>query len=478
MKKIIILSAVVAASFLQACASDEATYNNNNDAQYEVPAESLLANAQRELADQVATPDVNLNPLRFYTQYWAATQYPAESRYNVVSRNIANNTFNNLFRDALGNLQSAKLIIQDNEELDEGTRANQLAIIEIQQVYIFQILVDTFGDIPYSQSLDPLQVLPAYDDDAAIYPQLITRLDAAITDLDESQGSFISGDLILGGDIAGWRLFANSLKVKLGINLADVNSSLAQSTIESAVTAGVITTNADNVEFKYSGAAPFYNPLYGSLVAANRNDYVASESIVNVMNDLDDPRRTVYFEQRDGAYVGGINGAGNNYAAFSPVGDLFKEADLPATLMEAAEINFYLAEAAARGYNVGGTAEDYYNAGITQSFAFWGVSGVDDYLADPDVAYTTAQGDFRQKIGMQEWIALYNRPYESWTAWRRLDYPQLTPAINAVAASEGKIPVRITYPINEQTVNNANWTAASEAIGGDKLTTRVFWDIQ
>jgi hypothetical protein len=479
MKKIIYPAFATALLALASCSVDDNSYNEDKDKSYEVPAETLLANAERELADQSATPDVNLNPFRFYTQYWASTQYPAESRYNIVTRNIANNLWNNLFRDVLGNLESAKDVIEANPDLDDATKQNQNAIVEIIEVYTYQLLVDTYGDIPYSEALDPANVVPAYDDDAAIYPQLITRLDAALAQLDPAQGTFTSGDILLNGDVARWAQFGNTLKVKLGIALGDVNSTLAQSTIQSAVTAGnLILTNADNVTFNYSGSAPFYNPIYAQLVASNRNDYVASATIVDALNGLDDPRREAYFKiGPDGTYVGGANGAGNNYFSFSAPGTVFENAALPAPLFEASEVNFYLAEAAARGYNVGGTAEEFYNAGITTSFEAWGVSGADAYLADPAVAYSTAEGSWQQKIGTQAWIALYNRTFEAWNTRRRLDYPVLTPAQNAVPISNGLIPVRFTYPINEQTVNNANWTAASEAIGGDFLYTPVFWDV-
>ena len=475
---------------LASCTSDDSNFNRDQDRSYDVPAETLLANAQRELTDQLVTPEVNLNPLRFYTQYWAATQYPAESRYNLVTRTIADNLWDNLFRDVLGNLESAKDVIEVNPDLDDATKQNQIAIIEIIEVYTYQVLVDTFGDIPYSQSLDVLNVLPAYDDDAAIYPQLITRLDAALTNLNDGEGTFTTGDVIYGGSVAKWRLFGNSLKVKLGINLADVNPSLAQSTIESAVADGVITENSDNATLQYPGSAPFYNPIYAQLVASNRNDFVASESIINELNELEDPRRVAYFETVDDdgdeetpeVYAGGVNGAGNGYFDFSPIAESLTESNLPGVLFEATEVNFYLAEAAARGYSVNGTVEEYYEAAITTSFEFWGVGGENNedllaYLANPAVAYATAEGSWQQKIGMQEWIAFFNRPFESWTAWRRLDVPSLTPAVNAVPASEGQIPVRFTYPIDEQTVNNTNWTAASNAIGGDKLTTHVFWDV-
>jgi hypothetical protein len=475
MKKILYTTSVFLV-LLTACTNDGPNFNDNQDRSYDVPAETLLANAQRELSDQSTTPDVNLNPFRFYTQYLASTQYPEQSNYDVTTRTIPDNVWNNFYRDVLGNLESAKTVITGNADLDSATKKNELAIIEVLEVYTFQLLVDTFGDVPYSEALDPLNVLPKYDDDAEIYPLLITRLDAALADLDETAGSFTSGDVLLGGDIGKWKLFGNSLKVKIGINLADVNSALAKTTIESAVSSGVILTNNQNVTFNYSSAAPINNPIYAQIVASGRNDYVASSTIVNVLNGLEDPRREVYFQTLGGSYVGGVNGGANDYFEFSAPGVVFEQPDLPAALMEATEVNFYLAEAAARGYNVNGTPETYYETGIRTSFEYWQASGVDEYLTKPQVAYATAAGDWKQKIGNQEWIALFNRPFESWTAWRRLDVPQLTPAINPRPAADGRIPVRLTYPVNEQTVNNVNLQAAATAIGGNRLTTKIFWD--
>ena len=93
-------------------------------------------------------------------------------------------------------------------------------------------------------------------------------------------------------------------------------------------------------------------------------------------------------------------------------------------------------------------------------------------MAQPSVAYATAAGNWKQKIGTQSWIALYNRGHEAWTTWRRLDYPVLTPPTDANSA----VPLRYTYPVQEQNLNTANYTAAAAAIGGDIVETKLFWD--
>lgn len=477
MKKL--FSIVTMLVLLTSCNNNTEDFNNNGDASYNVPPETLLTNAQLELVNQMTTPSVNLNPFRFFSQYWAQTTYNDESRYRLTTRRVADNHWDALYRNVLGNLESAKDAIAT--ETASAEQQNKLAIIEILQVYTFQILVDTYGDVPYTDALNvPAIKLPRYDDDATIYPQLITRLDAAIANLEDADGSFTTGDVLFNGDVQKWRLFANTLKLKLGINLSDVDPGLAKSTVEAAYTAGVILTNADNATFRYPASAPNYNPLYGDLEASNRNDFVAANTLVDVMNTLNDPRRAVYFNDVDdtGNYIGGTYGAANNdFTAFSQIGDKFRVADLPAELFEATEVNFYLAEAAARGFSVGNTAEYYYSNAIRASFQYWGVSDVELYLLKPEVAYTTAAGTWQEKIGTQAWIALFNRGFESWSFYRRLDFPTLVAPANAVAAANGQVPTRLTYPSTERTVNGENYQAAVAAMGEDRLRGNVFWDV-
>jgi len=124
---------------------------------------------------------------------------------------------------------------------------------------------------------------------------------------------------------------------------------------------------------------------------------------------------------------------------------------------------------------VSGTAAEHYNNAIRASILDWGGSDAEAtaYLAKPAVAYTTAAGAWKQKIGFQKWIALYNRPATGWLEIRRLDYPVLQPP----AQPDSGFPNRFAYPSNEQTLNPENYTEAAAAIGEDKVETKIFWDI-
>jgi hypothetical protein len=190
---------------------------------------------------------------------------------------------------------------------------------------------------------------------------------------------------------------------------------------------------------------------------------------------LNDPRKSLYFGTNNaGEYKGGVVGKVNTFADMSKPSDKVSAPDAPLILMDYVQTEFMRAEAKERGYNVAGTAEQHYNNAITASIIAWGGTAADAaaYLAQPGVAYATAPGTWKQKIGFQEWIALYNRPFEGWLEIRRLDYPVLT---LPVAAKSG-YPNRFTYPGNEQQLNGTNYTAAAAKIGGDKVETKLWWD--
>jgi hypothetical protein len=177
-------------------------------------------------------------------------------------------------------------------------------------------------------------------------------------------------------------------------------------------------------------------------------------------------------------FVGGPYGSTSPFSQYSHVSQVIQEPTFPGVLMSYDEIQFYLAEASARGWNAGGaTTEQLYNNAIAASFASWSVptDSLTKYMAEPEVAWTTAQGDWKQKIGTQEWLAFYIRGLEGYTTWRRLDYPVLN--IPESITQYNEIPKRYTYPVNEQTLNRESWQAASDKIGGDLLTTPVFWDM-
>lgn len=476
MKKILLLLMVVFITTVISCKKLEDLNLDTKNAT-EVPSETLFANAIKALVDQETTPSVNQNVFRAFAQYWTETTYLDESKYNVLNRRIPDAEFAVLYRDVLADLKESKRIIATETDLiaSADVRKNKTAITEILTVYTFQRAVDIFGNVPYDEALDINNILPSYDDAKGIYAKLFARLDAAIADLNTGAASFGTADLIYAGNVAKWKAFAYSLKLKMGITVADVLDLNPGAIISNAVSGGVFTSAAQNASFTYL-TSPNYNPVYAQLVASGRYDWVVTNTIVDKMNSLNDPRRNKYFDSNLGVgiYKGGTYGAENDYALYTHITPTVQTQTRAALLIDYTEVQFYLAEAAARNL-IAGSAETYYNEGITSSILFWGGTAAEAtlYLANPNVNYATAPGTYKEKIGVQAWLAYYDRGLLGWTTWRRLDVPTFNPP---PGMSNADIPTRFTYPIAEQTVNGANYTAAAAAVGGDKLTTKLFWD--
>lgn len=466
--------------------TDDITNINTNPKAYQsgtVPAETFFSNATRNLSDAVV---YGFN-FKILSQQFSQTTYFDFSAYNLVD--VGSGFWVSLYRDVLLDYQEAKSIITEKPSLYPVIDKNKLAIIEIMEVYTYSILVNTFGNVPYSgavstslksEALDPDNLTPEYDDAAAIYDDLFTRLDAAVASLDASSTSFGTADLVYGGNVGSWIKFANSLKLKMAMTLSDVNAAKAKSMAEIASKAGVFTSNSDNAVITYLATTPNTNPIWVGLIQSSREDYVASNTIMDLLQApaVDDPRIPLYFTKDNaGGYSGGTYGRSNSYVTYSKAGPAMTATTAPGVLMDYEEIEFYLAEAVARGYAVGGTAASHYNAGIKASILYWGgtEAAATAYLTDPAVAFTTALGGTDlNKIARQKYLALFNRGLEAWIEYRRLDYP----TFNAPPIPQGDFPIRYTYPNSEQTSNIESYTAAASAIGGDKLTTKIFWDVK
>jgi len=498
-----------------------------------VTAESLFANGVRNMFDMMVNTDVNVNIFRLLAQYWAQTTYPDESQYNLVAREIPDNFWEVAYRDVLKDLDEAARVTEENFDPlvdDEATMLNQLAMIEICKIYTFAILVDAFGAVPYREALDDEILVPAYTPGDEVYQDIISRLDEAISTLDVSAGGFSAvQDVIYQGDAAGWLRFANSLKLRLAMMIADVNADQASTMVTEAIAGGLFQSNDDNAAIQYQPTPPSTNPLWEDLVQSGRADYVIANTIVDQMQALSDPRLPRYArgmdfrypvdratnQKRDSVFSeggtmvlyypgpdsvvfqtppftifardsalavqlfrGGEYGTSNTYSANSPAGDIFHDPALEGLILDYAEVQFFLAEAAERGIATPATAEEHYEEGIRASMEYWEVDEerINAYISQPEVAYATADGDWRQKIGIQSWLSLYNRGFEGWTAWRRLDFE----AFNVPdGLTEEDIPNRLIFPIEEATLNPSNFRAAIDMIGGsDDVQTKIFWDLQ
>jgi len=482
MKKIIISSLI---GFLFVGCTRDDINTDPNSAYITIPS-TLVTNAQKELSDYVTTCSVNENNFRLTMQYWTETIYVDESNYNFQKRNVPDQIFIDNYVNVLNNLVKSKKLINEYVPIAAeastwpGVKQNQLALIDILQVYTYQNLVDTFGNIPYSQSNQLTTTpAPAYDDAATIYGDLISRLRTDIANINTAAGlnsnsdKFATADLYYAGNLSSWKIFGNSLLLKLGIAIADSNPTLAQQTVNTAIQSGVMTSAANNCQLKYLTASGNWNPVYENVdsnASGRPLDFIAGKTIIDYMNNSSDLRIAKYFQPVNDAYVGQTIGAPGSPNLFSNPGAFAYTATTPGILLNYTEVAFYLAEAASRW--APSTAAAAYTNAVTASFLEWGLTTADatTYLATKPYDPT----NWKKSIGEQAWVAMYNQPLTSWNFWRRLDNPVLIAP--STASPLTSVPVRMRYPVSETTTNGANYSAASAAIGGDLYTTKIFWD--
>ena len=473
MKKILYVM-LPALLFTTACKKGITDINVNPKSPLNVPSATVFTNAERVLTNTVTSASVNLNIFRLIEQQWQETTYTDESNYNISTRPIPDAIWNAFYRDVINNLEQVKTL-GASEGLSTTNLNTNKAISDVLEVYTYYYLTTTFGDIPYSQAANPSILFPKYDDAKTVYYDLLTRLDADVAILNTGSSSLGSADVIYGGDATKWKLFANTLKLKMGITISDLDNAKAKTVVEAAVASGVFSSNSNNAYFQYLSAPPNTNPIWVDLVQSGRKDFVACSTLMNQLKSTNDPRLPFYFTlDASGGYSGSVPGASSNYTTFSKPSTTITAPDFPGLLLSYAETEFTLAEAVERGYNVGGTALTHYNNGITASVLEWKgtANSAELYIAQPSINYLTASGTFKQKIGIQKWIALYNRGWDAWIEQRRLDAPTLVAPTTALSA----YPVRFTYPVNEGNVNGANVKAAGTAIGGNLVTTKLFFD--
>jgi len=474
MKKTVLIS-LSAFLLTTGCVDSLKDYNVDPKNPAVVPGPALFAGAERSLTRAVVSSNVNQNPFRLYVQQWTETTYTDESNFDIKTRQIDRNFWDALY-GVLRNLKEAKTLIPNNKFITAKAQANQLACTEILSVYAWSTLVNTYGNVPYTEALDFNNSQPKYDDAKGIYSSLFTRLDAALAALDPAADGMGTADILYNGDVTSWIRFGNSLKLRLALTIVDDNAAKAKTLAEQAAP-HVFTSLNQQAQLSFVASPPNTNPLYEDLVQSGRHDFVGTSIFVDTLIAFKDPRLMAYFNPSvvSNTFSGGVNGDSNDASSFSEPGDKLRNPSLPGVLLSYSEVEFLLAESLARGFAVGGTTPTHYNAAITASIEEWGGSAADaaTYLAQPGVAYATAPGTtYKQKIGLQKWISLYDQPVMAWTEWRRLDTPNLMAPPTAFSA----IPLRLTYPTPESNLNGANYATASSAIGGDKVTTRIFWD--
>jgi hypothetical protein len=393
------------------------------------------------------------------------------------------------------------------------------AIALILQVAEMHKITDIYGPIPFSK-YGAGGTSVAYDSQQDIYTALFAELDTAVTNLKTfiatypGSTPFARFDRVYSGDYTKWLKYANSLRLRLAMHIVKKDPVTAEAQALKAIDpadGGVFASNADNAIIHDGGNN------YLGVVCNSWDNARAGASVISYMTSYNDPRLSQYFERSKfpgGPYIGLKTGAivhslaeGNMFSTVS-----FKNFD-PLTglnsLMNFSEVQFLLAEGALRGWNMGGTAKEYYEAGITSSMNQWGVGDkAADYINDassrpqpytdpleplnnsPALSTSTVKWDEGatqeeklERIITQKWIAIFPDGTESWANFRRTGYPRLFPVTASQNHSNGTIDTdiqirRAPYPTSEYASNKTELEKGILLLGGpDNGGTRVWWDV-
>ncbi|MGG8497397.1 SusD/RagB family nutrient-binding outer membrane lipoprotein [Tenacibaculum sp. TC6] len=428
--------------------------------------------------------------------YGEAMSYEGFVAGNLLSQQLTALDFNLFDRHALkspqlgGNPWSIFYTnLRDNEIiLDKAKNNPTFKVYEgpalIFKAYMTMGLTDLFGDVPYSEAFagDTKTVTPKYDTQETIYlgnGGILDNLRKGIAAIEKYSGNLpLEGDVLYNGNLNNWILFANSLRIKALIRISS-KQDISQE-LQEIVTQGKFISNAaQNAVFHFTESEP-NNFRMARLRAGDFNNFVMSETIEEVLKNLNDPRIETLFRPLGNSsndYNGLINGIDASQTTislgnYSLAGTIFREnsGNLKANYMTAWETHFLLAEAAYKGF-ITYDAKSLYELAVSQAFSYWNTTLPLDYLS------TTANFDTSkamEQIITQKWIANSINGYEGWIEYRRTGFPKL----KAVSASlnNGLIPVRMPYPTEEATLNTANYELAAQATDNNSINRKVWWN--
>jgi Starch-binding associating with outer membrane len=378
-----------------------------------------------------------------------------------------------------------------------------MGISLVCQSWIYSILTDTYGDIPYFQSnlgKDSLLFEPAFDRQKDIYLDIFKKLEEANILLTEGAGINGASDPVYGGNISKWRKFANSLYLRLLLRVsgkAEV-SDMATAKIREIVEGRpadypIMTSNTESAILRWTGTAPYINPLMTIREQDYRLPAVASFFIDNLVRWAD-PRINTTMGTNGinrwgiAPYQGAFEGVPSGYAPaenplkkswfYSNTSAISMQKDtLAGMILNYAEVNFILAEAAAKGW-ISSPAETYYNKGVENSITQWlpnWTTPVAQYLIDADMQWVESVPleEKMEKIHLQKYYALFMTDLQQWFEYRRTGHPVLPKG--AGLRNGGVMPARMVYPVYVQSTNPTNYKIAVANQGPDVLSTQVWW---
>ncbi len=499
MNKIIkkISTGAICLVMLAGCGKNFLDVNDNPNKFTELTPDLIISAGLNKTADHLNT---TLNEVgSVWAGYWApATDflwYIDNKQYNVSSSfetEVWENTFD---------------ILSDFDAVEQSAIAGEFtyyqAIAKIMKVFNFQILVDGYNNVPYSEALKNLEIMrPKYDEGQEVYDDLIVKLDEAIALIKGASADDVqpgAEDIYFSGDMEKWIKFANTLKLRILLRQSEVASkaSYIKTEIAKIAAEGSGFIDDESGVFAQPGYSestdkmnPFWETYYSNSSGNVVSNYRATRPTVFIINQLEsnnDPRIANLYAKVSGEYKGielGRPTSGPEAALykssvtspFLPGTGLLKSSTEESVILLPAESYFLQAEAVARGF-LTGDAKALYEKGIESSFSYLGV-------ADAANAAQEYYGQSKNKIGYdassnkveaiiyQKWLALNSiSGWEAWTEFRRTGYPSDNPI--SLAAIKPIHPKRLMYP-NSELGRNGEQVSKQGTI--DPFTSKIFWD--
>lgn len=405
---------------------------------------------------------------------------------------------------------------------EKNTNASYQAIGKIGKVWLFSMLTDTYGDIPYFHALegDQQNVIPAFDRQKDIYPDFFNQLETANTLLAQGDAIVVSSDPLYKGDIAKWRKFANSLYLRLLLRVSGKSEVQQQcitkikQIVENPSQYPIFQSNADCARIGWSGGTSttdaYTSPYINGVRAQDFRAPALCSFFLNNLIAWADPRyvsSTPYGSGSIGRFGISQAGGGGWYGVQSGylpgTGDVkgcyFQSYDITSTggtwslqqnqntgiIMQYSEVQFILAEAAAKGW-ISGDAKTFFYQGIASAINYWvpnfpeDITSADftthlDNLGNASEVWsdTLSLSNKMEMIHLQKYYALFMTDLQQWFEYRRTGHPFLPkgPGLQ----NNGIMPARLVYPVYVQAANPSNYKAAVASFGPDEIFTNVWW---
>ncbi|EHQ28987.1 SusD/RagB family nutrient-binding outer membrane lipoprotein [Mucilaginibacter paludis] len=500
----IVCTIMLLASVQPSCKKNFQEINTNPNTSPDALPQQLLAPAL------VNTVTVNMLRARTISNELMQTTVSQTDGEGAVFRydirpNQADYTWNNWYQQ-LSNFKDIYTIANQPVNFSKGYQGISL----ICQSWVYSLITDTYGDVPYFQSNKARDGVfePAFDRQKDIYLDIFKQLEAANTLLTGAANVVASSDPVFNGNAAQWRKFGNSLYLRLLMRLsgkaevsADVIAKIKDMIDVNAANYPIMTSNTDAAVLRWTGTGYLTSPFINNVREQDWRAPAMASFFIDNLTKWTDPRLYTQFNGAAGGVwsiatvSGSFVGVPSGYAAGTspttksyfystangPGGKSYESEPLSGNIMNYAELQFLLAEAAAKGYISTGTAQQYYDNGVQNAITFWlptyftAPVTLASYETAADIAWNDSLplDTKMEMIHVQKYYAMFWTDFQQWFEYRRTGHPVLPKGPGLI--NGGVMPARLNYPVYVQSANPTNYKAAVAIQGADVISTQVWW---